>query len=581
MKLEDIKLVTKAIEFAYFGVDISTVKDFNMFYNTVTKKMQARTSHNVKHITVLYDDACVSFMQHYYGPYARRHSADKILFVKNETHLTPEETETVVGVNIKMLKEVMTALYRNDVTHFDGIPVADFDTELLKEMEEEAKNWKYNAKVSCKMIETLSKENTRQNLEVMLTVLEYPEEVSTAVLQQFDKVETDFEIKGFEDFEIIDNRMYIPLNRIDKNLFSRCTSLNNNVRETDYIVISRNPYDFFFCSWGSAIQTCFSLNSPHIGGYGMYPFAVNKGCFIVYGTHGRGTETAVIDGKKWKCPHMSWRCWAWLDTDNRLRLDRLYPVLNCDDGNDNPYDDSYRDIYNGLFEKLFHYSFEDNHPDEDEYEDESTYICLKYADDYKNFLNKYSLYCYIDSLGESTGNYYGVCHGYRNFMGSYKPKTTPLDLLKRVKGVDKNFTYSAQYFINSVGILAKMKQCPITKLVIPDSMEKSFYSKYFKEPINSLLVVSFCDGHVKLDDTTIKNHSTGPIKVVHNEGDYYSHSSINTNNTITLSDKWSIKQTALKTFKDHLQQKIKDSPFDYILLRVIENDRVQYIKYRR
>lgn len=568
MKLEDIKLVSRAIEFMYYGVDITSVTDFSQFYNSVTKKFQQRTSPNVKHVTVFYDQECTDFMEHVYGPYIIRTGTNSATCIRSEEHLTPEEKEVIIKVNKDMLLQTMSILYKNSVTSFSGYTVEQFDMELLKELEEEAKNWDYSVKRSCKMMDTLTKENIRQNLEVMLTMCNYPDKVCKQVIEAFDTDDEESfgKLKDFTNYKIIDNRMYIPLNKMDKMFIGSCSEITDNVKETDYIVISRNPYDFFFCSWGSAIQTCFSLNSPHMGGYGMYPFSANKGCFLIYGTHGRGTETAVISGKKWKCPHMSWRCWGWLDTNGYIRLDRLYPVLN--DGSYD-FDKPYKKFYN-LLEKFFHYRFDDNH--------DSMRVELEYDTQYQDFFNEHSLYCYLDSINTS-GYYCGVCHGYRDFTGRNKPRKTPLDMLKNIKEVDKNFRYTTNYFINSLGVLAVQKTCPITQILIPDSMEKSFYSKFFKEAINGLIVVSYCDGYIKLDDSSFKR-ITGKF-AIDTGADSRLYSDWAATGALIATPMWSTVKYPLKPLKEWIKQHIAEAPCDNILLRVIEEDRVQYIKYRK
>ena len=568
MKIEDIKLVTRAIEFMYYGVDINTVNDFSQFYNTSTHKFQTRTSPNVKHVTLMFDDECLEFMSHCYGAYAIRAGTNKTTFIRSAEYLSPEEAETVVKVDLEMLKQTMTILYRKDITRFEGIPVESFNEELVQELNKEDAEWDYSKKVHCKMMDTLTRDNTRQNLEVMLTMSDYNSEVARKVIEVFetDDVESFKNIKGYEDFEIIDNRLYIPLNRKDKLLFTNNESLNDNVKDTNYIVVSRNPYDFFFCSWGSAIQSCFSLNSPHLGGYGMYPFSSNKGCFIIYGTHGRGTEVALISGKKWKCPHMSWRCWGWLDTHGKIRMDRLYPVLN--DNRD--FDAAYRQTY-PLFDKLFGYSFDDNH--------KCMTQPLMYTDDYETFINTYKLYFYPDSINRAA-EYKGVCNGVRDFIGTNKPKKTLYDALRSIKEVDTGFKYTDRYFISPLGVLSALKICPVTQVPIPNSLDKSFYSKFFKEPVSGLVVMTYCDGHIKLDDSSVKTmtgYFTLQTERVGAGNSEFSSSS----NVIVLTPKWSYNLYNLKVLKDWIKQNIKHLKTDCLLLRTIEEDRVQYIKYRR
>ena len=69
------------------------------------------------------------------------------------------------------------------------------------------------------MMDTLSREAVRQNFEVLLTLFQYPEQVTENMFNQYNHDNTDFEIEALKDFKIIDNRMYIPLSLFDTHTF--------------------------------------------------------------------------------------------------------------------------------------------------------------------------------------------------------------------------------------------------------------------------------------------------------------------------------------------------------------------------
>ena len=42
----------------------------------------------------------------------------------------------------------------------------------------------------------------------------------------------------------------------------------------------------------------------------MFTMCTLPGHFLVYGTDGKSNQCAIINGKKWEVPHMTFRSWG-------------------------------------------------------------------------------------------------------------------------------------------------------------------------------------------------------------------------------------------------------------------------------
>ena len=570
ISVDDLKLVTQAIELLYHGVNIEEVTDFKQYYNPVTKKFQSKVSPNIKGLLIHYSDECLKIFNHYYGSYMVR-IGPNTYNAKYESGLTDDDKAlTTVEVSVDMLKKVMMTLFNMKATMFSGINMSLYDPDFQERLSKIRREWDYKEVKHCPMMDTLTCDNVRQNLEVLLTMGEYPLDLCKKVLDQLDSDEDDFEIDSLKGYKIIDHRLYIPISPAD--VYDMEELLNGeemlkDIRDTKYIVISRNPYDYFFCSYGSAIQSCYSINSPHFGGHGMYTMSSMKGHYLVYGTHGNGIKCNVINGKKWNVPHMYWRCWAWLSEDNVLMLDRVYSGNNCGD--------QFKKTFGLLIEKFIGHSY-------NWFNDYLT-VDLKYGKDYAKWYKDYKLRTYPDSvrLDVNPVKYFGVCHGNRDYMGSKRSSTDIISACRNITEVSPTFHLTDKPYVKN-GVLCVMKTCPITQLPIDDAQEKSFYSKFYKEPLEDLTVVTFCDGCFKLTETSKTSKGCQDLN------GFYIYAEQNSNNfselrpqDIILARSFSFGITSLPVFKEKIKQLLNKSTINNILLKVVDDNSVQYIKYRK
>lgn len=177
--------------------------------------------------------------------------------------------------------------------------------------------------------------------------------------------------------------------------------------------------------------------------------------------------------------------------------------------------------------------------------------------------------------------YRGVCHGNRDYMGSKRPSTDIISACRNITEVSPTFHLTDKPYVKN-GVLCIMKTCPITQLPIDDVQERSFYSKFYKEPLEDLTVVTFCDGCFKLTETSKTSKGCQDLN------GFYIYAEQNSNNfselrpqDIILARAFSFGITSLPVFKEKIKQLLNKSTINNILLKVVDDNSVQYIKYRK
>lgn len=559
--IKPIELVSicKAAELLHYGVNILELESINTYYNPKTKKLQTRISESIPDMSFHFNDEAMSFLDWNLGAFVIRNCSnyDEVF----DENLTEDEQKlTCIDINLTNLKKIMMCIRQKNWETFQNIDRKSYDEIYLKEIEESRKNYDYN-NIDCPMIKELSKDSIRQPLEILLTLSSYPKEVGEGLLKVYDEEQNDFEIDSLKDFPIIDNRMYIKLSPFDKEeLKSKCSAPWVNIVE--YIVISRNPYDWYFCSYGSNIQTCFSINGSNAGWNGMVPMAMSKGSYLVYITTGKANKINIISGSKWFVPRMLWRCWGWLSSDNELLLDR-------------PYSSGDTDLQQKT--ELTEY-ISNNYLVSRDYTDRMD-IPLKYGKALKKIYTDFKLHTYPDSIDfVETFNYKGICYGTRGFVGTSSIREPLLSIAKKVSSIHTLFRYSDCYGIIN-GELFASKRCPITNLPIPIDKDKSEYASLFTQPVTNCIVITYCDGVCKLDQASIKNLFNNDYLVFDTE-------KINTGSfrepeKLYCYPSFGIAGNgmAIKSFKEYITSIAKRSGYN-IIVRYIEGNKVTFVKYK-
>ena len=547
---KDILECVRAIELLHYGVDITQLDTLKQYWNIKEKKLQSRLSPNIGDFLCQWTPEVAEFIQWPLGLiFARRGQA-----FTAETNAGDEPINCTVDLDT--MKQVMTILKQKGWCKFDGINPAEYDTEYearLKKMKEE---WDYHDTSDAKeMLQNLSNDAISDNLNCLLSLCEYGEEATKQILASWKDSPQHFEIKTLRDYYVHDNRIYIKIPEFDKNEF------DIDVDDVKYLVISRNVYDYFFCSYGSEIQSCYSLTSTHYGFYGMVALSACKGNFIVYLTTGKPNKCNVIAGTKWYVPRMLTRSWGWLGENGELFLDRSYTGNSV-----SRYESQFRKL-------IFKYIGNDTQT--------ATLPTnpLKYAEDMKNWHDKHQFRFYPDSIKVRDFKYYGVCYGDRCFVGNGEPfNKTMYNKAQYITEVPKGFKYLPHYEIVD-GVITELRVCPITYLPLKPDEVRSKYAKFFKEPVSKLAILTYCDGYYKVD--------------AFNNGDRYKADNISIDMSTTSQPSYKDggryrfynafscdKKIPIKVFKESIAGIISNTDLDTVLVRYIEDDRVTYVKYK-
>lgn len=565
--IEDLINTCRAIELLKYSIDITQLDNIKMYWNEKEKKVQERVSPNIVHnCAIKLEEGVADFIQWPVGTYFIRH--DQEWYNVFEDSLTDEEKALpVIQVDLETFKGVMKVVKIKGFCSYSDIPVTDYYPEYFEELAKERDTFDFKDVSDCEMVKELTNSKLRSSLIAMLMVSNYPEEVGKAVVNAFDNPLKDFEIEALKDYEVIDNRIYIKIPECDKAIFKSKFNVGDDIlRQIKYIVISHNPYDFFFCSYGSNIQSCFSINGTNAGWMGVVPLAAVKGVFMIYGASDKCNKINIIQGKKWNVPHIFFRAWGWLSDKGQLMVDRIYP------------DGSWRlPDRNDVLEMLSPYLG---------YDVRTT--CkraqctpLKYGKEIKEWYNKYRSHTYPDSINlcdKEPVSYHGICYGDRQFVGNDRQMAKSLlntmhDICEIAEGIE----YSNKYQIVN-GVLSQARLCPITGLPILATETVSPYAKLFKEKIDGdILVATYCDGWFKADACSSKRISRGKLYYDANEiGVSYKEGS-----DFWFRDMFSVNnRVPIKVFKETITGSAKTSQFAWVVVRYIEGDRVTFVKYR-
>lgn len=415
--------------------------------------------------------------------------------------------------------------------------------------------------IDCPMMKSLATDKVKPFFNVLtaLAYYNYPDLIEK-MITAFDKKYDSFDIAGLEKCKIVDNRIYIPIEDYDKKLMREDVD-NDILEDVKYFVISKNLYDYYYCSWGSNIQSCFSLNSSYGGWYGMIPMGMTDTHFICYVTNGKSVDASMMNGKKFPCPQMYWRAWGWIEKDtNKLLIDRSF----CKDCREHTQ-------FLRAFEDKFLKSIDSFVIDRE------LHKTLK-PTQYKKIFKEYDLHFYPDSITSMTTWQFRRRNGICTFRGdhtyAWKDKGNLYSVLQCFSGFVDNFDPLKPWGKDSKNVLINYKLCPKTGLVIDISENEHPLSKYFNTPVDSSLVLSYMDGRVNVSAASCPYESSG-LMIVPDSNDIGSFKArcfrqVSTYDIVNV-----------ETLKQILKENIEASPYKVILLRVVENDTVKILKFKK
>ena len=284
----ELMVTFKAIELMSYGIDISDY-DLDKIKSTFVKKdggiISICNSNVPNWIAKLTEDAKDS-LDIFSNYIIREHRT-----YRSKNSLEEDLKENTV-VNAEILLQTIRILCNNKVLNFYSIQPELLDEELMQRINDDRVNFNRKEHQPEEFIKGLSKDSVETPFKVLTTVIygKCEKEIVKMVADAYKKDIKHFDIAGYEDFPVIDNRLFIPISESDmfdlmKELKTQgINQLPEEWRGLKYVVISKNPYDYYFASYGSMIQSCYSLNSSHLGLFGVVPMSDIDGHYIVYGT---------------------------------------------------------------------------------------------------------------------------------------------------------------------------------------------------------------------------------------------------------------------------------------------------------
>lgn len=544
METQELFKTFRGIELLFKGVDISP-DDF-------TKKPTGT-------FCVQIDDEVKDFTHMYNSYIVRQGTTYKAL---SSAQLEADEITVDTSINLQMFYATLKVLKDRKICNYNDIDEDVFDPSIMERLDTIDKTFDYTKAYDCAIKNELTIKATDLEVKTLLAMCNYPEDLGQKMYESY-KQPKKFMVDAFKDFEVVDNRIIIPLSEADKYRIKKAIKKSNEytrqeLAKINAIVISKNLNDYFYCSYGNAFQSCFSLNSSANAWYGYMPFAMTDESFIIYGTTGGINKTGIISGKKFHSPNMIFRAWGYASDDKKLVVDKRYMA----------------DIESNAFAVFLDY-----------FAKKFNAITSGVTDLYNNgkgiydVYTKYSLYFYSDSLRyDSTDKrvYYSYSSGMRVLSDSYKPDwqrqysyftnygsnisavSDTLDLTKPAEVVD--------------GILLNPKFCPMTGLKIATDKDIHPYGKYLSKPVKNLLVLSYIDGCVFTERKT-RDECEGPYRISNNYLGAFQGGILYVSD-ITYSFNKNNK-VALKPLKEFLKGHVKDLRYhDAILLKVIKDDKI-------
>ena len=565
----ELMVTFKAIELMSYGIDISDY-DLDKIKSTFVKKdggiISICNSNVPNWIAKLTEDAKDS-LDIFSNYIIREHRT-----YRSKNSLEEDLKENTV-VNAEILLQTIRILYNNKVLNFYSIPPELLDEELMQRINDDRVNFNRKEHQPEEFIKGLSKDSVETPFKVLTTVIygKCEKEIVKMVADAYKKDIKHFDIAGYEDFPVIDNRLFIPISESDmfdlmKELKTQgINQLPEEWRGLKYVVISKNPYDYYFASYGSMIQSCYSLNSSHLGLFGVVPMSDIDGHYIVYGTKDKPYQFNLFaDGMgKINVPYMYFRAWGYTEEGSKeFLMDKLYKRS----------DGISERIVNALKITVFrnmklNKSF-DNYAHE-----------VYNGDALRKYHREADLRFYPDSLRRTDDGFdFRYDRGDKSFIGNIcwqdlnQQWCDPAQVMKTISKIDDGLSIDKPFVITD-GCFTNLKLCPVTSLPITSKESKHRYAKYYNSHVDNTAVLTYIDGSVAVTDLT-KKCVTGSLRVTEE-----------TNQLSTLdylTKLYSKPMTiSLQGLKNKLKSSVEGSCYDVILLRVVEGDKVEFIKYKK
>lgn len=546
METQELFRTFRGIELLYKGVDISP----DSYNEKPTGTFCLQIDDEVKDFTRMYNSYIV-----------RQGTTYKAL---SSTQLEADEITVDTSINLKMFYATLKVLKDRKICNYNDIDEDVFDPSIIERLAEIDKTFDYTTAYNCAIKNELTIDATDLEVKTLLAMCNYPLDLGQKMYESY-KQPKKFMVDAFKDFEVVDNRIIIPLSEADKYRIKKAIKKYNDytrqeLAKINAIVISKNLNDYFYCSYGNAFQSCFSLNSGANAWYGYMPFSMADESFIIYGTTGAVNKTGIISGKKFHSPNMIFRAWGYASNDKRLVIDKRYMGGSIE----RSAFDSFLEYFAKKFNAII---------------DGSTNL-YNNGKGIHDIYTKYSLYFYSDSLRynrEDKRVYYSYASGMRSTEAdSYRPEwqhtygnliqygsnisevADTLDLSKPAEVVD--------------GILLNPKFCPMTGLRIAPDKDVHPYGKYLSKPVKNLLVLMYIGGCVFAEHKT-RDDCSDPFRISDQYTGSFSQGFLHVPSTCFTFNK--NQKIALKPLKELLKGHVKNLQYhDAVLLKIVEDDKI-------
>jgi len=555
MNTHDMLLTFKTLELLTKGVDmnnLNTESDIKNSYFNKDNKLISRLSEGVEDFYFILDEELRQYLALDHNVFKR---CGKYFYSIIED-LVPENAKILKDVTKEIFMSAVQQVYLKGICEYQTLSLSEKDPDFI------TRNLKldegYDASIAPNsMIQDLSRDKTDFYLKILLAVCYWDTPDLLVKLYEFDKSEKDWSIlkQRYPNAQIVEDRMYIPVKPSSRAM---CCEGRKDFEGCDYIVISKNLYDYFFCSYGSAHQSCYSLSSSHRGFYGMFPMILSDNHYIVYGTKSHAQKVTVGGtDSKYPAPYMFFRTWGWMSADNKLLIDKVYSTLynlNVDN-----------------FLELNDIPITNN-----------SIVNLKDGNKYAEIFNKWNCRFYPDSLRQDKTDF---CrgNGIRSFIGSKHWKCISGDYSSIIDTLNRNIVDPNLDIYKDIDCIENKiinpKRCAITNLVISDSEDVHWLANVVKKPCSNLLALDWVDGNFKL----LASSKSG----IYERLEHFAISTETENTACSCKDGSVLGFTSmfskdvipLQTLKAYIQNYRNELDYDTVVLRVVDKNQINFIKY--
>lgn len=481
-----------------------------------------------------------------------------------------EEFNPIGTMTEDIFKDILYSLKMCKFSELVDVPISLYDKDYIEKLKAIDASWDYSKALDCPIKNELTTEATDKEFKILVALSQYPTEIAKGLYEAY-KTPQEFKLERFKDFEVTDNRIIIPLSEADKEKYKEFCN-GGDILDAKAIVISKNPLDYFYCSYGNAFQSCFALNSEYAYWYGYVPFAMAPESFIVYVTNGKVNKLSFIKGSKFHIPQMHWRAWGYACEDGNLVLDKKYrkpttATKNCIEFFCNFMADKFN----------VHCDYRTGAPER---------TLFNKGKGIGKIWSKFKLSFFSDSIMKNRNivsfQYNrGVSHVSTEGKPRWKKTYRSLkDFADTVLSVDDNLDISLPIIVDSAGMLKNFKLCPVSGLPISSTESIHKLSKYFTRPSTNTLALTYIDGAVLLDFCKSEYDSASGEKIkLFPRRDFCDN--ILYVSSICAGCNVNLPKLSLSSFKEMLKGDINNLPFDAVLLRIIEDDKVTYQVFKR